>query len=332
LPHSPIDLVTRHIKSDPLKLLAWLVCTLVLGAALAPVIFNIGKAIVEARLLPADGWLEKVMEESPFHRYFNRAMLLGSVICLWPLIRSLEMKGSILGLRKNRYWAPHLIGGFLLAGGLLLVMGGIYLKMGLFRMESDWSWSWSKAGKFMQQGMGASLLEEFLFRGLLLAVLLRTTRTFAAAAYLTFFFALVHFLKPPEGLVIEDAEVGMGTGFWMVGQIFARFGNPIFIVAEFATYFAVGAVLVWARLRTGSLWLAIGLHAGWVFCLKLYNDATSVPKVFRSDVLAPYVGADLKIGLIPLTVVCLTGVIVAIVLRIGQRRRPAACPDDVLAT
>lgn len=313
--------LTRHIKSDALKLLTWLVCTLVLGAALAPLMFNIGKSVVDFRLLDEEGFLARVLRESEFGRYFNRAMLLAALICLIPLLRSLKMKRSDIGLRKNPSWAPHLFGGFVLAGGLLLLMGHVYIEMGLFGLREGKDWSWSKAGKFLQQGMGASVLEEILFRGLLLAVLLRTTRSFTAALYLTFFFALVHFLKPPESLIINDADVDAGTGFYMVGQIFARFGNPIFIAAEFATYFAVGAVLVWARLRTGSLWLGIGLHGGWVFCLKLYNYHTYVPKAYRPDVVPPYVGADLKIGLIPLTVVCLTGVIAAICLRLVLRKK-----------
>lgn len=313
--------LTRHINSDALKLLTWMVCTLLLGAALAPLMFNIGKSVVDFRLLDEDGFLARVLRESEFGRYFNRAMLLAALICLVPLLRSLEMRRSDIGLRKNPRWVPHLFGGFVLAGGLLLLMGWIYLEMGLFGLREGKYWSWSKAGKFLQQGLGASVLEEILFRGLLLAVLLRTTRSFTAALFLTFFFALIHFLKPPEALIIEDADVGAGTGFYMVGQIFARFGNPIFIAAEFATYFAVGAVLVWARLRTNSLWLGIGLHAGWVFCLKLYNYYTYIPKAYREDVLLPYVGDDLKIGLIPLTMVCLTGVIAATCLRLGLRRQ-----------
>lgn len=311
--------MTRHIKSDALKIVAWLGCTVALGAALAPLVYNIGKAAVDFRLFDEDGWLTRVLEQSGFGRYFNRAMLLAALICLVPLLRSLQMKRGDLGLEKNRRWLPHFAGGFVLAGGLLLLMGGMYLQLGLFAERDDGT-SWGKVAKFMQQGLGASVLEEFLFRGLLLAVVMRTAPTFTAALFVTFFFALVHFLKPPEGLVVEEAQVGAGTGFWMVGQIFARFGNPIFIAAEFATYFAVGAVLVWARLRTRSLWLGIGLHAGWVFCLKLYNDMTYIPKVYRPDVAPPYVGGDLKIGLIPFTVVCLTGVIAAIFLRLGQRR------------
>ena len=319
--------VTRRIRSDALKLLAFLACTLVLGALLAPAMYNIGKAIVGFRMF--DGYLNKVLEESDFGRYFNRAMLLAALICLIPLLRSLRLRRTELGLVRNPNKLLHLGGGFLLAGGLLLLMGWVYLKLGLFRAEimkegvlvAYQDWSWSKVGLFLQQGFGASILEELIFRCALLGVVLRSARPLTALLFISFFFAIVHFLKPPEGLVIADGDVGFGTGFYMVGQIFANFGNPVFILAEFTTLFAVGLVLGWARLRTCSLWLPIGLHAGWVFSLKLFNYHTFVPGRYRPDLLPPYVGIDLKTGLIPLTVVCLTGVIAAILLRLGSRRR-----------
>lgn len=324
--------MTRRLRSDPLKLLAWLACTVVLGAALAPLFYKLGKEVgVGMRVVPEGSYVHKVLSESGFGRYFNRAMLVASLVCVVPLLRSLRLRFSRegLGLRRNRRWWMHLPGGFLLAGGLLFAIGFVYLQMGLFATElvrGDVSrphqpFSWGAVGKFLQQGFGVGFLEEVLFRALLLGALLRAMRPFPAALVMTFFFAIVHFLVPPPGLEIADSEVGAGSGFWMVGQIFARFGNPVFIAAEFATLFAVGAVLAWSRLRTGSLWLGIGLHAGWVFALKLFNHHTYVPKPFGPDLVLPYAGADLKVGLIPLVTVCLTGVLAAIALRAGDRRR-----------
>ena len=283
------------------------------------------------RVVPEGSYVHKVLSESDFGRYFNRAMLVASLVCVVPLLRSLRLSFSRagLGLRRNRNWWLHLPGGFLLAGGLLFVMGFIYIQMGLFSTEvgrgelarPHQPFTWKAVGKFLQQGFGVSFLEEVLFRAVLLGALMRAMRPFAAALVMTSFFAIVHFLVPPPGLEIADSEIGVGSGFWMVGQIFARFGNPIFIASEFATLFAVGAVLAWSRLRTGSLWLGIGLHAGWVFALKLFNHHTFVPKVYRPDVVLPYVGMDLKVGLIPLVMVCFTGVLAAIALRAGDRAR-----------
>jgi len=74
------------------------------------------------------------------------------------------------------------------------------------------------------------------------------------------------------------------------------------LLAEFATLFAVGGVLTLARMRTGSLWAGIGLHAGWVFGLKWFSGLMSYQKGWL-----PWIGPNLKVGLVPLLVVILTG-------------------------
>jgi membrane protease YdiL (CAAX protease family) len=96
----------------------------------------------------------------------------------------------------------------------------------------------------------------------------------------------------------------------VIGQIFGHFGHMDFLLAEFATLCAVGWVLVMARLRTGRLWAGIGLHAGWVFGLKYFSSLTRGSKELRAGEWLPWIGTNLKIGLVPLVVVLLTGWIV----------------------
>lgn len=307
-----------------MKIVAYIACTVVTGAVLAPLLFAIGKhAIPGFRLLPEDGWLMERLQSSDFGRYFNRAMLLAAVVCLFPLLRSLRMRWRDIGLRRNPARWRHFFGGFAVAAILLLAMGGVYLLIGVYEFRKDdlFKWKWEKLGKFLLTGITVGLLEEYLFRGALLGTFLRGMRRFSAVFWVTFFYAIVHFLKPPEALVVADNDVTAWSGFWMVGQIFARFGNPVVLAGEFATLFAIGWIMAWARLRTGSLWLSIGLHAGWVFSFKLYNEVTDITKRLRPDAVPPFIGADLKDGLIPLAVVLLTGVLVALVLRKSDRDR-----------
>ncbi|MCH2061390.1 MAG: CPBP family intramembrane metalloprotease [Verrucomicrobiales bacterium] len=306
--------MTRHIRSDAMKLLSWLGCTVVLGAILAPLIFYLGKWMAD---LPAlEGYLSATLKRSDFDRYFNRAMLLAALICIVPLLRSLKLGRKSPTLKANPFWKSHFLGGFFLAGGILLILGCTYLSLGIF--ESENSFNFRMAGKFMVTALVVSLLEEWIFRGLLLDVVLRTSRVFLALFFVTFFFALVHFLKPPDTIDVQDADVKITTGFWMIGQIFMHFGNPVFIASEFATLFAVGWVLGWARIRSCSLWLSIGLHAGWVFSYELYRYHTLMPKRHSPELFLPFIGSDLKSGLIPLATVCMTGVIAAIWLRSRQ--------------
>ena len=301
----------KSIRYDALKLVAWLVCSLIIGAALAPFLYHGCKALVQFRVLESMGapgqWLEGKLDNAHFGRYFNRSMLIGALVCMYPLIRSLKLKKSHLGLQRNIHWKTDFGIGFVLASSILLIFGIIYVELGIFETQN--SFSEKILLKFLISALAVAAIEEFLFRGLLMGAVMRTARPFYALIFVSFFFALIHFLKPPTNCArLADQDIHyFWTGFWTVGQIFAQFDNPVFIAKGFATLFAVGLVLGWARLRTSSLWLCMGLHAGWVFCVKIYDYHTLAPKKYGQDLILPYIGSDLKVGMIPFCGVFHTG-------------------------
>ena len=59
--------------------------------------------------------------------------------------------------------------------------------------------------------------------------------------------------------------------------------------------------------------MGIGLHAGWIFGIKLFSPITR-KKMALAEML-PWAGKDLKTGIIPMVVVLLTGIVVWIILR-----------------
>ena len=120
----------------------------------------------------------------------------------------------------------------------------------------------------------------------------------------------MHFLKPPEGWAGIVGEPGWTDGFAVLGSILGHFGDLNFVLAEFATLFAVGWVLAMARLRTGQLWLSMGLHGGWIFGLKYFSAVTKSSPDLKAGEFLPWVGVNLKIGLAPLAVIALTGVVI----------------------
>ena len=211
-------------------------------------------------------------------------------------------------------------------------MGAGYLVFGVFhlappenhRAAADWGSRFDSSAIFgiVSAAIGVALLEEFFFRGAIFGLALRTMRPIGALIFVTFFYTIVHFLKPPDSVEILDSEVTWGSGFWLVGQIFAKFGNPIFIMSQFATLFAVGWILGVARMRTNSLWLSIGLHCGWVFGLKFYSKLTWIPADLQRGEFLPWAGRDLKEGLVPLVFVAITGAVVFFWLRKSQSRPP----------
>ena len=297
------------------KLLLYLLAVMLGGALLSVPLFHFGKAahgwlsgssLHDAGLVK---WLLAEIERAQFTRYFNRAVLFCAIVFIWPFMRWVRLERSLLpawrpfstGLRQ---WAA----GFALAAGLLLTLGFIFLQIGAYQLRPDPRWL--KLGEPITAALGAGIVEEFFFRGLLLGLLLRTMTEIKALLSLTLVFALVHFLKPPEGWQISDAAVTWNSGFLVLQQIAAGFGDVHFLLAEFATLFAVGWVLAKIRVQTGALWAGIGLHGGWVFGLKYFSALTTY-----SGGWLPWIGANLKVGLMPLCTVLLTGWIASRLLR-----------------
>ena len=65
------------------------------------------------------------------------------------------------------------------------------------------------------------------------------------------------------------------------------------VLAGFSTFFCIGWILADARLRTRSLWLPIGLHAGWIFANGVFS------KVAHREIVAlPWLGKDLLVGIV----------------------------------
>ena len=158
-----------------------------------------------------------------------------------------------------------------------------------------------------------ALIEETLFRGVLLGIFLRAMRPAPAIATLSFLFAFVHFLQPPPMVRVPDPEA-MNAGFVLLGQIFGRFADPMSMVSRFLILAAVGVVLAYARYRTASLWLPIGLHVGWVFGMGIFKAATW-PVVGLPEAMRWLVGMSLLEGLMPLSVVIVTGMLVHLMTR-----------------
>ncbi len=119
------------------------------------------------------------------------------------------------------------------------------------------------------------LLEETIFRGMVLRMFYSAFRPWAAVVMSAVFFSLVHFKKvPPDVWVAEPPigiEDGIAVGLWTISSVVHTFDPVIFINLAL-----VGGVLGILFLMTRSLWPCIGLHAGWVFFVGVYSDAFTV--------------------------------------------------------
>lgn len=283
------------------KILAYLIGIVVLGSLLAPPLWWAGQAVA-----PHFPWLA-FLETTDFQRFFNRAILIAAILLLWPTIRWLRI-GSLggLGLEPNPRRFRDFGIGFAIASLSLFALGAVLLQAGTFRLKAELPWD--DLPGILVTALVVATLEESLFRGGIQGLVARSAGPRVALWFVAALFSIVHFLKPREEVI---AEVGWGSGFALVPHAFWQFGDPARLIAGFTTLFAVGLILGHVTLRTRSLALAIGLHAGWVFALKTFSRLT---KRLDRDVL-PWLGDNLLEGVGPLLVLAVTWVAVLLCLR-----------------
>ncbi len=192
-----------------------------------------------------------------FRRYFDRSIQIVAMIGLWPLLRALAVRSwQDAGWGKNRLFAHQLLLGVALAATSSLAAGMLLLNEERPNPFGNWS-----PEKRLASGTIVALLEETLFRGVLLGALLRVLSPAVAITSLSVFFSAVHFLKPESKLLVKDIHAF--SGFEMLPNCFASFQDPDFL-PRFINLLIVGAILGWAFWKTRSLAMPIGLHAAWV--------------------------------------------------------------------
>ncbi|MGH7888745.1 MAG: CPBP family glutamic-type intramembrane protease, partial [Candidatus Binatia bacterium] len=80
------------------------------------------------------------------------------------------------------------------------------------------------------------------------------------------FYSLLHFVRPGQAYFL-DGFVPL-AGFQHLVKTFAPFLDPLPLLPGIFGLFLIGIVLSYALLRSGKLYLSIGLHAGWIISLK----------------------------------------------------------------
>lgn len=304
----------RFLKSEIGAAVLWVVCSLVAAAFLSPWLYQGGRwfaALGEAGRVPASlKWIAESCGRAEIDRYFSRSLMISALVFLPFLslrIRHLRMTEHY---RKTRFHRHHPLDIALqlaiaaMISGVLLWLLGMYLcHAGAYCPKANQTGFGKLLSKVFLPALGASVVEEWLFRGVLLGLWLRYAKPGVAVAGTSLLFAFLHFLSPPEGTVIADPAHPL-AGFQLLGLILLHFTNPLFFVAEFFSLVTIGVILAWARLKTGALWFSIGLHAGWIVAFKAYNQLyESVP----GNALHPWwVGDSLKSGLLPFAVLALT--------------------------
>ncbi|HST29314.1 MAG TPA: CPBP family intramembrane glutamic endopeptidase [Chthoniobacterales bacterium] len=284
---------------DAVRLLVYLLATVLVGALLAPPLFWAAQWSI------AHGWLT-FLGRFDFETFFHRSLLIAAVILVWPFARSLSVRSlADLELEKNSRWRRDWLAGFVASAIPLLCCAAILLATPIYQIRN--AIDWSAVGKAIAAAAVVPLIEETFFRGLVLGVLLKSGRRYFSMFVTSALYSIVHFLKAPDH---TSSIVTWSSGFNSIGHAFVQFYDPMLVIAGFTTLFLIGWILAYARLQTRSLWLPIGLHAGWILTAGAFN------KVARHDmIILPWLGKNLLVGVIPLAVAGVTWLIVTACLR-----------------
>jgi uncharacterized protein len=267
--------------SAGLKILAYLIGTVVLGAILAPWLFWAGQYASHFKYL---GFLAN----TDFQRFFNRSVLISAFLLLIPLVRSIGLtRLQNLGLRNNPRRVTHLLGGFLISVCILSALGACLLRLDICELKDPFPWH--LLPPILLTAISVAVIEETLFRGAILGLVRQTIPTVPAAIFVSALFSIVHFLSPAKEQI---DSVRWYSGFELLPHAFWKFSDPLMVLGGFSTIGILGLLLAHATIRTSSLWLGIGVHSGLIFGKMGFNKVTR-----KIQDITPWFGGDITVGI-----------------------------------
>jgi len=256
-----------------------------------------------------------------FSRVYNRIfeiLLVLAIVLGW---RRLDLGSATqIGLR-DRGWSRDLARG--LAIGIVGVGAGILACWLGGAMVPQLRYDAAKtAGKAVAGMLGAVIVgigEETFFRGILLRRCTGDLGRAGGVLLATAIYAIVHALRPGG-----PHEPYPFAGIERTLALFAPLGRPE-VVPSMIGLFGLGLILAAARLRTGSLWLSIGIHAAWVAVFRvgrLFLDIRRTPAWLVGPGWPPLVGG--AGGLLALAVT--TVLLLAVLARRSRLPAPDLAP------
>jgi membrane protease YdiL (CAAX protease family) len=240
-----------------MRVIIFFIIVLSLSAALSPLLYNL-----IALILPTADW--------PFSRIFDRvllALLLGGIfvvrarlfyrheIKFWP-------EGSDRAKRLSSYCLY-----FAVTLSLALLVLPLLVYNGKFIWsELEISYLLSKLPSILLAALVISLLEEFLFRGLLLGLLMRRMSFAWSAVISSAIFAVLHCFKPDKAYQY-NAE-NYWAGFEYLFRISAAPFSLDYLPAMFGL-FIVGVLLCCVARLQGALLGVLAIHSALIIASKL---------------------------------------------------------------
>ena len=246
----------------PRRLIYFLLAVLALTCAISPWL-AVGADWAHAR------WPNLVAERIPFSRVFNRAFMISGIALF------IACRRQFAGAHLNRLFVADfgngcrdLFTGLGLAIGSMIVLAALMTFDGVFTpfFRVSLGHALGTVAGAVLAGIFAGGLEEVFFRGLLFKGVYDAGHPARAFLGVNLFFSALHFVRPGRGYFLDGIEPLAGLRHLLI--TFTPFGEPLAILPGLLGLWLIGIVLSYALLRTGKLYLGIGLHAGWIVGIK----------------------------------------------------------------
>lgn len=254
------------------------------------IIIFVGTLLLSALLTP---WVYEAMLASnlglkyPFSRVFDRVAML--VVLFFVLLFRKQLKlDPLFAFLKQGSWKGRLSAvalGFAVSLIASILVFPVFVLSGqLLWLDANLTQMLAQLFRSVPAALLVSLIEEGFFRALLFVSLRQRWALAPAVLLSSLLYALAHFITPDKTFVYQEFSALVGFDYLMA--VLRRMLLPgtwqVFVGFAF-----VGATLALVIERSRSLYLCIGLHAGWVVALKLLNNLTDLAS---SDVSAAGIG------------------------------------------
>jgi membrane protease YdiL (CAAX protease family) len=237
-------------------------------------------------------WLYHTLGDTlpyPFHRYVNRSYLISALLWLPLLLFILKIKSPhTLGWHTHQSPTPFKQIQLALLTAILTTAAAI-LTHTLLRWHEPNAHLFSL--KIITAGLLPALLiapiEEILFRGIAQHALSRTFSPLLTCLLTAIFFALLHFIKVKPWPA--ETPITALSGFQALAEASSQAFITCFTQPRGFGLLIAGLCLSFLRHRSGSLWLPIGLHAGWILGQKAVMrafDTTAHTPPWAEDLLS----------------------------------------------
>ena len=206
----------------------------------------------------------------PFSRIFDRCFLVTSIILFFPCRRFLKIgSASQLGLAPRNRPASDVALGFCCAVASMALLLALMSLQGIYTpfFRLAFGDSMSRIANGLLSGLTVALLEETFFRGIFFKAILEQGKPARAFLVANLLYAAVHFVQPENSFQLSGYDPWAGLRYLVAS--FKPFLNLAEVFPRFVGLFLIGLVLSYAVMRSHTLFLAMGLHAGWVFSIKI---------------------------------------------------------------